>query len=134
MGNSPPDCNHSRRGVKISICREHETGNFQENGHRERNTSAHTLDKSTWKKILGHYRAWDEAELWARIRDAGKKTDEQRWQEFLSIIEFGMMIKPQPGRQEQCQKIEMLNRYYQRIRRFEEWRKRHGKSDLGVTA
>ncbi len=85
-----------------------------------------TLDKAAWKKILAHYRAWNEAELRAGIRDAGKKTDGQKWQEFLSVMEFGMMIRPWPSGQEQCQKIEMLNRCCQRIRHFEEWRQRYG--------
>ncbi len=29
-----------------------------------------TLEKAAWKKILAHYRAWNEAELRAGIRDA----------------------------------------------------------------
>ena len=38
------------------------------------------------------------------------------------------MIKPQPSEDEQCQKVEMLNQYYERIKYFEMRRSQTGKS------
>lgn len=90
-------------------------------------------EKTAWKEVFSYYRLWNKAELQRKIQDAGRKKQEQKWQEFLSIMEFGMMIKPNPSEQEHHQKIGTLNRYYQRIQRFEEWRLHHGKSDTGIT-
>lgn len=86
------------------------------------------IDKTAWQATLAQYQAQNEAEFLAQVRNAGKKTPAQKWQEFLDLMEFGMQIKPYPSEQEQRQKIEMLNRYYERIQRFEARRKRHGNS------
>ena len=77
---------------------------------------------------MAHYRAWNEAEFRERIQNAGEKTPLQKWREFLVIMEFGLMIKPQPSEDEQYQKVEMLNQYYERIKYFEMRRSQTGKS------
>lgn len=87
-----------------------------------------TIDKAAWQARLAQYRALNDAEWRERVRNAGKKSPTQKWHEFLDLMEFGMQIKPQPSEHEHRQKIEMLNRYYERIQRFEAWRKRHGHS------
>jgi hypothetical protein len=86
------------------------------------------IDKTAWQATLAQYRAWNDAEWCERVRNAGKKSPAQKWHEFLDLMEFGMQIKPQPSKHEQRQKMEMWNQYYQRIQRFEAWRKRHGNS------
>ena len=77
------------------------------------------IDKCVWQETLKHYQALNEAEFREKVRNAGKKSLSQKWREFLAIIEFGLKIKPQPSEHEQRQKVEMLNRYYERIQRFE---------------
>ncbi len=91
--------------------------------------TANALDKTAWNEILAHYREWNKAELRARIREAGKKSGKEKWREYLSIMEFGLLIKPQPSEHEQRKKAEMLLHYYRKIQYFEEWRRRHGQSD-----
>lgn len=86
------------------------------------------INKTAWKETLALYQAWNEAEFRERIRNAGKKTPLQKWREFLAIMEFGLMIKPQPSEHEQRQKIEMLNQYYERVQYFERRRSQVGKS------
>ena len=86
------------------------------------------IEKAAWQATLAHYRAWNEAEFRERIQNAGKKTPMQKWREFLAIMEFGLMIKPQPSEHEHRQKIEMLNRYYERMQYFEMRRSQVGKS------
>lgn len=84
------------------------------------------IDKTAWQTTLAHYQAQNEAEFLAKIRNAGKKSPAQKWREFLDLMEFGMQIRPHPSEQEQRQKIETLNRYYEQMQRFEARRKRHG--------
>jgi len=83
-------------------------------------------EKLQWKTTFAHYQAWNEAEFIARVQNAGKKSMEEKWQEFLAIMEFGLMIKPMPSEHEQRQKVEMLNKYLEAIQLFEERRKQRG--------
>jgi len=84
--------------------------------------TVNTREKATWQTTVAHYRAWNEAEFRANVRNAGKKTLLQKWREFLAIMEFGLMLKPTASQHEQRQKVEMLNRYYEQIHRFEDRR------------
>ena len=86
------------------------------------------IDKIAWRETLAHYKDWNEAEFRDRIKNAGKKTPAQKWQEFLAIMEFGLMIKPQPSDHEHRQKIEMLNQYYERVQYFERRKSQRRKS------
>jgi hypothetical protein len=83
---------------------------------------ANELNKTALKEMMRCYQAWNKAELKRRMQEAGMKTPEQKWKEYLAIMEFGMSIRPQPGKHEQEQKIQMLTNYYQRILCFEKWR------------
>ena len=85
-----------------------------------------TIDKTAWQATLAQYRAWNDAVWQEKVRNAGQKSPAQKWREFLDLMEFGMQIKPRPSAHEQRQKIAMLNRYYERIQRFETWREQHG--------
>ena len=84
-------------------------------------------EKAAWQTTVEQYRAWNEAELRGNIRNAGKKSQLQKWREFLTIMEFGFMLKLKPSQHEQQQKIEMLNRYYELMQRFQTRRMGHGK-------
>lgn len=90
------------------------------------------VDKTVYQEVLRQYSAWNRSELKRKIQEAGTKSSNQKWQEYLAIMEFGMMIKPHPSKHEERQKMEILNRYYQRIQQFEKWRQ-HVKSDQGIT-
>ena len=81
----------------------------------------------TIQETLACYRAWNEAEREERIRDAGKKSREQKCREYLELMAFGMAIKPEPSLNEHRQKIDMLNRYYDQMALFERRRTQHGK-------
>ena len=85
-------------------------------------------EKAAWQTTVAHYRTWNEAEFFDNIRNAGKKPLSQKWQEFLSMMEFGCMLKPKPSQHEHRQKVAMLNRYYERMQRFEAQRGTHEKS------
>jgi hypothetical protein len=85
------------------------------------------IDKAIWKKTLAYYHAWNETEFLENVCNARQKNLKQKWHEFLAIIEFGLKIKPQPSEHEQCQKVDMLNQYYERMQRFEARRHQRGK-------
>ncbi|GAK61297.1 hypothetical protein U27_01197 [Candidatus Vecturithrix granuli] len=87
------------------------------------------MNKNTFtlQEILACYRAWNEAERHEQIRNAGKKPLEQKWQEYLELMAFGLALKPTPSQHEQRQKVESLNRYYEQIQRFEVRRASHRK-------
>lgn len=83
-------------------------------------------EKMLWQATLADYRAWNEAEFQARLQAAEKKSPEQKWREFLDLMEFGLILKPEPSVHEHRQKIAMLNRYYAQLQLFEERRKQRG--------
>jgi hypothetical protein len=76
-------------------------------------------------ETLAHYRAWNTAKHQETRRKAGQKPPEQKWQEYLNLMELGMTIKPQPSLHEQRQKWDVLNRYYAQLQRFEARRTSH---------
>ena len=80
------------------------------------------IDKNIWTEALKQYKSWNEIKLKESIRNAGKKSIEKRWYEYLSIMEFGLLIKPHPSKQEEKYKIKMLNDYYKKMQRFEKYR------------
>lgn len=83
-------------------------------------------EKKAWQAALAAYRAWNEAEFQARLREAGKKSPEQKWREFCDLMEFGLMLKPEPSIHEHRQKIAMLDYCYAQLQLFEERRKQRG--------
>lgn len=87
------------------------------------------MDKKrfTLQETLACYRAWNEAERQQQLRNAGKKPPDQKWREYLELMELGLAIKPEPSQHEQRQKVDMLNRYYEQIQRFEARSASHGK-------
>jgi hypothetical protein len=54
-----------------------------------------TLDPTTVREGLAHYRASNEAELVDRVRSAGKKMPEDKWQEYRALFSFSQLIKPE---------------------------------------
>ena len=84
----------------------------------------------TLKETLACYQAWNDAEYHECLRHAVEKTLEQKWREYLDLMEFGLQTKPSPSLHEQKQKVETLNHYYEQIQLFEARRKERGKIEL----
>jgi hypothetical protein len=87
-----------------------------------------TLDKNILREALAHYQAWNEAKFTDRVRRAGQKSQEQKWREYLALMEFGLQIRPQPSKSQQRRKVEVLERYYRLIQQFEKRRGQGGQS------
>lgn len=82
------------------------------------------IEKAAYRDTLAQLREWNKAEQELRSLQAGRKSQQQRWREFLEIMEFGLRLRPFPSRHEQLAKVEMLENYHQRMRRIEQWRSR----------
>ena len=82
------------------------------------------LDRAAWRKAIAHYRAWNRAKFRARIREAGRKSLAEKWNEYLALIEFGLRLRPQPTMRERSQKMECWAQYYRLVQEFEERRRR----------
>lgn len=85
-------------------------------------------EKVAWQTTIAHYHAWNDAIFQSNIRNAGKKPPLQKWQEFLAMMEFGLLLKPSPSEHEQRQKVDMFNQYYEQMLRFGVRRAQDGKS------
>ena len=84
------------------------------------------LDKAIWLDALAQYRAWNEAEFVDQVHNAGKKTPEEKWREYQALFEFGRRIKAEVSPAAQRQAAREWERYFERIRRFEAWRRSRG--------
>ena len=85
------------------------------------------LDKKIWQEAIAHYEAWNEAKLRHEVLNAGKKTPQQKWEEYKGLFAFARRIKPVPSEREQRKHVEEWDGYHQSILRFEEWRQRRGR-------
>lgn len=85
-----------------------------------------TLDKAAVREAMAHYRAWNEAEFIDQVRNAGKKTPEEKWREYQALFAFGRRIKAEASPAAQRQKTREWEGYHERIHRFEAWKKSHG--------
>ncbi|MDZ7260956.1 MAG: hypothetical protein ONB05_02395 [candidate division KSB1 bacterium] len=85
-----------------------------------------SLDKTVLREALAHYRAWNEAKFVEAVLTAGQKTPAEKWQEYQDLFAFGRLLKPEPSLWEQKWRAEEWATYYERIRRFEEWRRQRG--------
>jgi len=83
------------------------------------------INPIAWQTALQQYQQWNEITYQQRKQPQDKA---KKWQEFLTLIEFGLKIKPEPSVHEQRQRVETLNFYYQQIAQFEQRRQRHGQS------
>ena len=85
------------------------------------------LDKKIWQEAIVHYEAWNEAKLRQDALNAGKKTPQQKWEEYKGLFAFARRIKPEPSEREHRKHVEEWDGYHESIVRFEEWRKRGGR-------
>ena len=85
-----------------------------------------TLDKKALREALAQYRAWNEANFVERVRNAGKKTLAEKWQEYVSLYELARSIKPELSPGAQVMAAREWEDYYERMQRFEAQRQPHG--------
>lgn len=86
------------------------------------------IDKELYQQAYAQYERWNEIEYAERIRNAGKLTHDEAWLQYVDLVEFLWQLCPKQSLRQQEQTIREWERYYSRIRRFEERRGKHGKT------
>jgi hypothetical protein len=81
------------------------------------------LDPKLIREAQAAYRQWNEAELRERLHAAPNRPPDEAWQQFLALWEFAWQTSLKASENQQRQKAVDLERYYQRILKFEAWRK-----------
>ena len=77
------------------------------------------INKEAYRKAQEYYRQWNEAELKERIRNAGKLTPEEGWEQYRSLVEFCWKLSPQQSEWQQKKKLEAITSYYDKIKKFQ---------------
>jgi len=81
------------------------------------------IDKELYRQAFEYYRQWNEAELLDRVRDAGKLSPQELWQQYVDLWEFCMNLAPEPTPLQQKLRHQELEDYYAKIQKFEAWRR-----------
>ena len=87
-----------------------------------------TLDKELYRYAHQLHRQRNEAELKARVQNAGSYPLQQAWQQYLALWEFSRQMNLRPTQQQNKQKLTTWTRYYNRVQKLETWRITHGKT------
>ena len=87
-----------------------------------------TIDKELYRKAYASLREWSEAKRIERIRDARRLTPEERWRQFVDLVDFGLKIAAPESERLRSQKMAAFDRYYERVRRMEAGRRARGKA------
>ncbi len=85
-------------------------------------SEAVSLEKLSLREARELYRAWNEDDLVHRVLTAGQKTPAEKWREYQELMRLCWKLKPEPSLWEQQRSLEEWEAYYEKIRRFEEWR------------
>ncbi len=85
------------------------------------------LDKELYRQAQAWYREWNVAETRQRYRQAGKLLPQEAWKQYVGLWEFAMKLSPEPGELHIRLHEAEREAYYARLRRFEAWRREHGK-------
>jgi len=86
------------------------------------------LDKELYRQAYESLRRWSEAVDAERARKAGQLGPAEAWQQYVALVEFCWRLCPQPSEHQQQEKMEAAKRYYERLRRLEDWRRGRGKT------
>jgi len=86
------------------------------------------IDKELYRKAYESLRQWSEAERIERIRDARRLTPQERWRQFVDLVDFSLRIAAPESERLRSQKIAAIDRYYERVRKMEVGRRARGKA------
>ncbi len=86
-----------------------------------------TLDKELLRQVHRQYRQWNEDQLVARARRAGRLSPAEGWRQYVALWQLCLELAPPQSRRQRQQRLEEWGRYYDRIRRLETWRRRRAR-------
>ncbi len=81
------------------------------------------IDGALYRDALKQYKQWNEAELIEQLRNAGKTPPEKKLRQYFELVEFCRRLNPQQSEWQRADKLAALDRYYEAVRKLEEWRK-----------
>jgi hypothetical protein len=84
------------------------------------------IDKALYRQAQEWFRQSNLAEQKARWESAGKISSQEAWKQYVALWEFGWQTNVQPSQHQIQQKVEALERYYERVAKLEAWRRSHG--------
>jgi hypothetical protein len=84
------------------------------------------IDKALYRQAREWYRQWNAAEQKARWDEAGILSPQEAWEQYVNLWEFGWRMNVQPSQHQIRQKLEALERYYERVAKLEAWRRSRG--------
>ena len=87
-----------------------------------------TLDRELYRKVYESFRQWNEAEKIERARNAGKRPSDETWQQYIDLFELAWQTGARQSAYQRKQKLADLDRYYDRIRKLEAWRRVRGRT------
>lgn len=86
------------------------------------------LDKELYRRAYQQYQQWNEVEAAERVRNAGRLSPAEAWRKYVDLVEFCWRLSPGQSQHQREQRLADWNRYYDRVRQLEAWRKEHGKT------
>lgn len=87
------------------------------------------IDATLYRQAYEQYRQWNEAELADRVRNAGKLSPQEAWQQYVALVELCWKMCPQQREWQRAQKLAALEGYYAAVQKLEAKRRMRGKTD-----
>jgi len=85
-------------------------------------------DNELYRQTYAQWQGWSEAAEKERLLAAAQLSSGERWRQFQALVEFSRNIQPELSPYERSEKLAAIDRYYEAVRRMEEWRRQHGRS------
>jgi hypothetical protein len=86
------------------------------------------LDKALYRQAYESLRQWQEAKDAERARESALLSPAEGWRRYVELVEFCWHLCPEQSPHERQEKLEALNRYYERVQKLEAWRQSRGKT------
>lgn len=86
------------------------------------------LDKELYRQSYAQRQGWSEAAETERLLAAAQLSPGESWRQFQALVELSRNIQPEPSPYERAEKLVAVDRYYEAVRRLEDWRRQHGRS------
>ena len=77
------------------------------------------LDKNLYREAYQEYQRWNDDEVVARARGAGKLSPLEAWKQYVGLFELCRRLTPQQSSRQSAQRMEDWRQYYTRIQQFE---------------
>ena len=83
------------------------------------------IDTSLYRDAFRQYKEWNEAELIEQMHNAGTISPQRKVQQYFELMVFCRKLNPNQSEWQRSEKMASLERYYESVRKLEEWRRQH---------